>query len=334
MPLVDNALYVQGRRIEDPASLDVTFDRMRADGAMAWLGFYQPTVQEIDEVAAELGLHPLAVEDVLTGHQRSKLERYGDSLFLVLRPARYLDDVEEVEVGELAVFVGTDFVVTVRRSQTPRLDEVRRGLEADPDRLAAGPSAVLHALLDQVVDEYAPVLDGLENDVDEIEDHLFGGEGGDDALARRIYFLSREVMSLQRAMAPLVGILRQLEIRWRGHDEDLELQRALRDVADHVAAGVERVDGLRSVLANALDVHTSLVGNRQNETALRQNEQMKQASGWAAILFTPSLVAGIYGMNFSRMPELDWYWGYPFAILLMLVTAGGLYTVFKLKDWL
>jgi magnesium transporter len=324
---------VDGRRIADPPSLSETFETMRAHRAMAWIGLYRPTPDEIQAVADEFGLHPLAVEDALSGHQRSKIERYGDTSFIVLRPARYLDAEEEVEVGELDVFVGPDFVVTIRHAESPDLGLVRKRMEATPDLLAKGPNAVLYAILDQVVDEYEPVLSGVENDIDEIEDQLFGSSD-DEALARRIYFLSREVMVLQRAMQPLSGMLAQASRALESEGADVELQRSLRDVMDHVVRGVERVDGFRAVLDNALSVHTALVGKRQNEVALAQNEQMKKVSSWAAILFTPTLVGGIYGMNFEHMPELTWQLGYPFALALMLGAGVVLYVVFKRKHWI
>jgi magnesium transporter len=333
VPLVDNGLYVAGHRIADPPSLSETFETMRAHHALAWIGLYRPTPDEIQAVADEFGLHPLAIEDALSGHQRSKIERYGDTSFVVLRPARYLDAEEEVEVGELDVFVGPDFVVTIRHAESPDLGLVRKRMETTPDLLAKGPNAVLYAILDQVVDEYEPVLSGVENDIDEIEDQLFGSSD-DEALARRIYFLSREVMVLQRAMQPLAGMLAQASRGLESEGADVELQRSLRDVMDHVVRGVERVDGFRAVLDNALTVHTALVGKRQNEVALAQNEQMKKVSSWAAILFTPTLVGGIYGMNFEHMPELTWQLGYPFALGLMLATGLALYVVFKRKQWI
>lgn len=342
MALIDNAVYVAGRRTEDPANLNETFEVMRHRGGMAWIGLYRPNPTEVRAVAEEFGLHPLAVEDALSGHQRSKLERYGDTLFVVLRPARYLDETEEVEFGELHLFVGPDFVVTIRHAESPDLATVRRRLEASPELLAMGQEAVLYAILDEVVDEYAPVISGLENDIDEIEDQLFGER--DDAVervSRRIYDLSREVIDFQRATQPLVGMLEAL---LRGSDKyqvGLELQRHLRDVLDHALRIVERAASFRSILENALNVQATLVGQRQNEEMRRmtelnlaQNEEIKKISSWAAILFAPTLVGTVYGMNFDVMPELHWTFGYPFALLLMAGMSAGLYGVFKLKRWL
>ena len=198
MTLIDNGVYVDGKRQHTPESLDETFELTRTSGGMAWIGLYRPDDIELLAVAEEFGLNLLTVEDALAGHQRAKLEHYDTTLFTVLRPARYLDDVERVEFGELHVFVGPNFVVTVRHAESPDLGRVRKRLEQEPDLLALGPHAVLYAVLDQVVDEYAPVAAGLENDIDEIEDQLFGG---DAEVSRRIYELSREVIQFQRALS-------------------------------------------------------------------------------------------------------------------------------------
>ncbi|HEX6366755.1 MAG TPA: magnesium and cobalt transport protein CorA [Agromyces sp.] len=338
MPVVDNAIYRDGRRVATPASLEETFETRERHGGFAWIGLYRPTDAELDALAHEFDLHPLAIEDAKKGHQRAKLERYGDSLFVVLRPARYLDDVERVEFGELHVFIGPDFGVTIRRAESPDLARVRGRLEASPDLLAKGPEAVLYAVLDEVVDEYSPVDAGLENDIDEIEEQLFSG---DPEVTRRIYDLASEVMEFQRATRPLIGMLEALERGFEKYGVDLELQRYLRDVKDHIIRIVERGDTFRQLLQNALQVHSTLVAQRQNEeirvlseTALAQSEQSKKVSSWAAIIFAPTLVAGIYGMNFIYMPELDEPWGYPFALALMLGFAGVLYGIFKRRGWL
>lgn len=332
MPIIDNAVYVDGRRIADPASLDQTFEDMRAEGGMGWIGLLRPTAQELDTVAAEFGLHGLAVEDARKGHQRAKLERYGDTLFVVLRPAWYDDDAETVEFGELHVFVGRDFVVTVRHGEAPDLARVRRRMEDEPDLLRRGPEAVLYAILDEVVDQYEPVVRGVENDIDEIESALFADT--DTPLSRRIYQLSGEVLSFQRGTQPLAGMLEAL---LRGGDKygvDVELQRLLRDVNDHVLRLADRIAGFRAMLDNALTVNATIVTQRQTETALQQNEQVKKISGWAAILFGPTLIGGIYGMNFDHMPELHWAWGYPAALALMAATSLTLWGVFKWRRWM
>lgn len=207
MTIIDNAVYVDGVRTADPEDLDETYFLLRQRQGMAWIGLYRPDAAELRSVAEEFDLSHLAVEDALAGHQRAKLEHYGEDLFLVLRPARYLDDVEKVDFGEIHVFVGTDYVVTVRHAESPDLARVRRRMEGMPEFLALGPDAVLYGILDQVVDEYEPVAAGLENDIDEIEDDLFGA---DPDVSRRIYELSRQVITFQRATSPLAGILQAL----------------------------------------------------------------------------------------------------------------------------
>ena len=337
--LVDSAVYAAGCRTCSPKSLAETFASLRDEpGGMAWIGLYRPDERELSSLAAEFDLHPLAVEDAITAHQRPKLERYGATLFVVLRAARYLDDVEEVEFGELHVFIGADFVVTVRHAESPDLAIVRRRLENDPALLALGTEAVLYAILDAVVDGYGPVVAGLENDVDEIETQVFEG---DPAVSRRIYMLNREVIDFQRAAAPLMAMLSALEAGFDKYEVDEELRRSLRDVADHVTHVIERIDSLRLSLRDILQVNSILVAEKQNEemtalsrTSNAQNDEVKKISAWAAIGFAPTTIASIYGMNFRNMPELHWYLGYPFAIGLMIVIALALYLVFKKRNWL
>lgn len=338
MTVVDNAIYVDGHRTSDPSSLDQTFEEMSDRRGMAWIGLYRPDETELREIEAEFGLHPLALEDALNGHQRPKLDRYDDALFTVLRPARYVDSTEELEFGEVHVFTGPDFVVTVRHAESPDLGRVRRRLEADPELLARGPMAVLYGIVDEVVDQYEPVVAGLENDIDEIEDQLFAN---DSTVARRIFGLTREVVDFQRAVGPLIPILERLQGDAQSFGIDLEIKRAFRDVHDHAIRIVERSASFRTILENALMLHSTLVTQRQNdamaemtEFSLTQNEQVKKVSGWAAILFAPTLVGTIYGMNFDHMPELHWTFGYPMALGLMAATSVTLYAVFKRKGWL
>ncbi len=233
---------------------------------------------------------------------------------------------------------GPNFAITVRHAESPDLGRVRKRLEAQPELLSLGPQAVLYAVFDEVVDEYQPVISGLENDIDEIEDQLFSG---DSAVSRRIYELARETMAFKRATQPLVGMLASLEAGFEKYGVHVELQRNLRDVLDHTIKTVERADSFRALLQNALTVQATLVTQGQNDemrrlssTSLEQGEQVKKISSWAAILFAPTLVAAIYGMNFEFMPELGQPWGYPFALGLMLVSAVGLYAVFKRRGWL
>ncbi|MBT2400381.1 magnesium and cobalt transport protein CorA [Streptomyces sp. ISL-100] len=337
--VVHAALYRDGRRVCAPDSLAETFRQLREyPSGMAWIGLHRPSEDEIHSLAAEFDLHPLAVEDALEAHQRPKLERYGETLFVVLRAARYIDSAEEVDFGELHVFVGRDFVITVRHGAAPDLSAVRRRMEDAPELLALGPEAVLYAILDAVVDGYAPVVEGVQNDIDEIETEVFRG---DPEVSRRIYELSREMVEFQRATRPLVGMLHGLMAGFAKYRTDEELQRYLRDVADHVTHTSERVDGFRQALADILTVNATLVTQQQNaemralaEAGFEQNEEIKKISSWAAILFAPTLVGTVYGMNFEDMPELKWAGGYPFAILLMAVVCVSLYVIFKKRDWL
>ncbi len=331
MTIIDNAVYVDGVRSAEPENLEQTFETLAAHGGMAWIGLYRPTGPEIAAVAAEFGLHELAVEDAISAHQRPKLERYGDNLFTVLRPARYLDDTETVEFGELHIFTGKNFVVTVRHAEMSGVGKVRRRLESRQDLLRHGPEAVLYALLDQVVDDYAPVVAGLENDIDEIEDQLFSG---DPTVSRRIYELARQVIQFQRAIHPLPGMMQQLKGGFKKYVVDTDLQHSLRDVEDHVERVISRANSFRDLLQNALTLDGTLTANRQNEASAQQNEQVKKISSWAAIFFAPSFVAGVYGMNFDHMPELHWTFGYPMSIALMAGTAGLMYAIFKRKGWL
>ncbi|UOQ87765.1 magnesium and cobalt transport protein CorA [Agromyces endophyticus] len=340
MTVIDNAIYVDGRRVASPTALADTFEALQAEpDGFAWIGLYRPDAAELGVVADEFGLHELAVEDALAGHQRAKLERYGGIRFVVLRPARYLDAEERVEFGEVHLFVGADFVVAIRHAEKPDLASVRARLEAAPELLARGPVGVLYAVVDQIVDEYVPVVAGLENDIDEIEEQLFSG---DAAVARRIYDLSGEVMEFQRAVKPLREMVEAIRDELgdaaatasEPEGDELELRRAFRDVLDHIIRITERVDEYRQTLQNALSVHATLVAQRQNEVAIAQSEQTKKISSWAAIFFAPSLVASIYGMNFRHMPELGWFFGYPFALLLMFVAGFVLYLIFKSRHWL
>lgn len=331
MTIIDNAVYVDGVRHAEPENLEQTFETLAHHGGMAWIGLYRPTAAEMAAVASEFELHALAVEDAISAHQRPKMERYEDNLFTVLRPARYLDETETVEFGELHIFTGRNFVVTVRHAETAGVARVRKRLEARPDLLRHGPEAVLYALLDSVVDDYAPVVAGLENDIDEIEDQLFSG---DTTVSRRIYELAREVIQFQRAIHPLPDMMHQLKRGFAKYGIETELQHNLRDVEDHVERVISRADSFRDLLQNALTLDGTLTANRQNEASAEQNEQVKKISSWAAILFAPSFVAGIYGMNFDHMPELHWAFGYPMAIGLMAATGAAMYAIFKKKGWL
>ncbi|MEO8273493.1 MAG: magnesium and cobalt transport protein CorA [Chloroflexota bacterium] len=336
--VVDAAIYVAGVRAGSPTTIADTVKALQdTAGGMAWIGLFRPTESQLRPVAEQFGLHEVAVEDAIVAHQRPKLERYGDMLFVVLRAATYLDDVEEVEFGEIHVFLGPSFVVTVRHSRTPDLSAVRRRMEGDPELLALGPEAVLYAILDSVVDGFAPVVAGLHKDIEEIEVQVFRG---DPTVSRRIYELSGEVIEFQRSTRPLHSMLEALVAGFEKYGTDEELQRYLRDVADHATTVTERVAGFRQSLTDILAVNATLVNQAQNEEVKRlteasysQNEEVKRISAWAAIIFAPTLIGTIYGMNFD-MPELHWALGYPFALALMAITSVGLWFIFRRRGWL
>jgi magnesium transporter len=344
MSVVDNAVYRGGARADEPDSIDRTLHVLRTDGEdhsgadFAWIGLLRPDDDEIHHVARDFDLPALAVEDAVHAHQRPKIERYDGVEFVVLRPAWYVEQDEDVQVGEVHLFLGPDFVVAVRHAEWPELSSVRTRLEAEPALLKLGPRAVLYAILDRIVDDYRPVIHELRQDIDEIETQVFGG---DPQVSQRIYQLSREVIELQRACDPLGPVLDTLLDETDDDIELVSLHRGLRDVADHVEQVRESADGFRQLLERLLTVNASLVGQRQNEemtrlteTSLAQGEEVKKISSWAAILFTPSLIGAIYGMNFEHMPELAWVWGYPFALALMVLGSLILFVVFRRRGWL
>jgi magnesium transporter len=337
--IVDNAVYSSGRRVATPATVAESHEWLAEDPErLVWLGLYRPEPGELGELAEQYDLPELAVEDAIKAHQRPKFERYGDTLFVVLKAARYLDAAEEVEFGELHLFLGHNFAITVRHSESPDLSRVRRRLESEPALLEKGSEAVLYAILDAVVDGYSPVVAGLANDIDEIETEVFRGDPG---VSRRIYELSQEVLEFQRAAQPLTGILAAIAAGFDKYGVDEDLRSYLRDVEDHVVQVNERVEGFRLQLRDILTVNATLVAQRQNEeirelteASIAQGEEVKKISAWAAILFAPTLVGTVYGMNFDSIPELHWHLGYPFALVLMVGVSVTLYAVFKRRGWI
>jgi magnesium transporter len=324
----DNAIYVDGKRTESP-DLEGTRNACTERGGFAWVGLDEPDDGELASVAREFGLPETAVRDAVKAHHRPRLDRYGETLFVVLRTARYLDAQERVEFGEVHIFLGRDFVVTVMRGEASSLGGVREELEGHSGFLGTGTGAVLWAVADRVVDDYDPVLDGLENDVDEIEEQVFGGDAD---VSRRIYELSREVLEFRRAAQPLAGMLERLSEE--SHGADREVLRRMRGVHDRAQRVTERIDGFRELLSNILSVNLTIVSVEQNAAMQRQNVQVQKISAWAAILAVPTLISGIYGMNFRYMPELDSYLGYPYALALMISISGLLYLGFKRAGWL
>ena len=320
--IVDRAIYREGKRTPAPESLTELNSACRNGAGIAWIGLYRPDASEFATIAREFDLHALAVEDAVKAHQRPKVERYGDTLFLVLRPARYVDETETVEFGEVHVFAGPQFVITVRHAEAPDLHSVREKLEARPELLSRGPFAIVHAILDRVVDDYGPVVAGLENDIDEIEDDVFDGSPN---ASRRIYDLTREVIEFQRATRPLSRDPRFTHARARRRRRGAPLPR---DVQDHALRVQEHADAFRELLQNILSVNLTLETKVLSEAAIDQNEEVKKISAWRRSRRRP-WSARIYGMNFDHMPELHWMAGYPFALALMVSTSVGLYLLFK-----
>lgn len=336
--IVNNVIYVNGKRVACPTSLQETTELSDSLGGMAWIGLYRPSREEFQAVALEFSLPELAVEDAVVAHQRPKMERFGEITFVVLRPARYVDPDEIIQFGEIHLFIGEDFVISIRHSENPNLAKVRERLEGAPDLLALGPLAVLYGVMDQVVDEYHDVVMELEHDIDELEIEVFGGQPD---VSRRTYSLAREVIDFQRAVSPLLPMLAAIrEDRIEPHIPP-ELNQYFRDVQDHTVSVQEHVQAYREILQNVMNVNIAIVGLQQNEDvqrlselAIKQNDEVKKISAWAAILFAPTLVGTIYGMNFVHMPELDWKLGYPMALLLMFSVSLILWRVFKRRGWL
>ena len=314
--IVDNAVYEGGRRTDSPVE-------ERPPGSFVWIGLRDPTPDEFESLQREFDLHPLAVEDAAEAHQRPKLEVYGDMLFLVLKTARYVDPEEVVTIGELLVFCGPDYLITVLHGEPGSLTGARQLLESDPKRMSLGPTAALHAVLDTVVDDYGPAIDGLQNDVDEVEEELFSPERLN--VAERIYKLQRETLQFRRAVAPLVDPLDRLA---RGQfDVHDGVREYFRDVQDHVIRAREMLDGIRDLLAGTLQANLAQV-------SVRQNEDTRKISAWVAIVAVPTAIAGIYGMNFENMPELRWHLGYPAVLLVIAAICAFLYYRFKRAGWL
>ena len=269
------------------------------------------------------GLHELALEDAYRAHQRPKLEDYDQSYFIVLRPARYDDEKEEVEFGEIMLFVSSTYVIAVRHGEASKLSDVRVRLEDHPELLEAGPAAAVWAIVDKVVDDYAPVAEGIDNDITEVETEIFGERA--DA-TQRIYFLKREVIEFHHAAAPLLSPLEALE-RGAFPEMDEHLRRYFRDVADHARRIDEQVSAQRELLTSILEANLALLG-------VKQNEVVRSISAWAAIIAVPTFLASIWGMNFTHMPELDQPWGYWVALTIMAVAVVVLYRFFHRIHWL
>jgi magnesium transporter len=329
--IVDCAIYRDGCRDPEPVDWRAAIDEVdRTGDGFVWIGMHEPNSEQFAGVAERFGLHPLAVEDVISAHQRPKLESYNDTLFVVVKTVHYDDSLpggtaEVVETGEVMVFVGQNFVLTVRHGEHGGLHAVRERLEHDSRLLALGPSAVLHAVLDSIVDSYVVVCRALQEDVDETETAVFT-ESSRMADSNVIYVLKREVLELRRSTAPLSPVLRHLT-HTHLPQIDREVRDYFRDVDDHLTEIVDRVNGFDELL-------TTLVSANLARVSVVQNEDMRKISAWVAIAAVPTMLAGIYGMNFKHMPELHWSFGYPLALIAMVGLSSLLYVVFKRRGWM
>ena len=322
--VVNCAVYEAGRRVADIPIADIS-EAVKEPGRFVWVGLYEPDAPLLREIQQEFGLHDLAIEDALRAHQRPKVEQYGDSLFVVLRTAQLAGEPPRVEIGETHLFVGPRFVVSVRHGASRSYAEVRAQCEAAPHLLARGPGFVLYAIMDFVVDQYFPIVDALEEGLADLEGEIFG-DAFNRGTTERIYRLKRDLLTLKRAVSPLVDVCNRL-MRF-----DLPLIPAdtlpyVRDVYDHTVRVNEAVDTLRELLGSALEANLS-------RAAIEQNESMKKLAGWAAIIAVPTMIAGIYGMNFRFMPELNSPLGYPLALAGMAIACGYLYARFRRAGWL
>ncbi len=320
--VVNCAAYSDGQRIANVPIQDIS-EVLKVEGQFIWVGLHEPSDELLRQIQEEFGLHDLAVEDALRAHQRPKLEEYGEALFVVLRTAQLVDD--KIELGETHIFIGSCYVVSVRHGASLSYAEVRARCESTPQLLRKGPGFVLYALMDFVVDHYFPIVDELEEQLEHLEEEIFESKFDRDT-TERIYALKRDLVRLKRAVSPLIEICNRL-VRYDMPLIPEDTKPYFRDVYDHVLRINETIDNLRELLTTALEAHLSLV-------SVAQNDVTKKLAAWAAILAVPTMIAGVYGMNFQFMPELGWRYGYAMAMGLMLGVCSFLYWRFKRTNWL
>jgi magnesium transporter len=329
--IVDCAVYRDGHRTEGPEDLSDALAAARASGGFVWIGLHEPSEKEFALVTEEFALHPLAVEDALKAHQRPKLEVYDDSLFMVLKPVGYEPSTDAVTTGEVMVFLGDAFVVTVRHGEGSPLGVVRRRLEQEPELLGKGPTSVLYAITDATVDHYLDVATELQTDLEELEAEVFSPDvDGSRNTASRIYTFKRQVLEFRRATGPLAAPLNRLSSTGNAAAVpfvDEKAQPFFRDVNDHLTRVNESVEGLDRLVSDILSAHLA-------QMSVRQNDDMRKISAWAAMAAIPTMAAGVYGMNFEHMPELHWGWSYPALMTLMVVAEVLVFRLFKRRGWL
>jgi magnesium transporter len=325
MGIVSCVAYCGGARVRD-VPLEETSEVLKESDSFVWIGLYEPNEALLRQVQEEFGLHDLAIEDAHRAHQRPKLEEYGESLFVVLRTVQLDAETHELAFGETHVFVGARYAVTVRHGASLPYGEVRARCESTPEHLRQGPGFVLYAIMDFVVDHYFPIVDDLEEALGRLEDEIFSGAPHGKEVAQRIYRLKGQMLTQKRAVSPLVDVCNRL-VRFDRTIIAPETRLYFRDVSDHVIRIHESIDTMRELLTSALEANLALV-------SVRQNEVMKRLAAGAAMVAIPTLIAGIYGMNFEAMPELHWKLGYPLAIALMVGVCGYLYYRFRQAGWL
>jgi magnesium transporter len=323
--IVDCALYHDGARepVEGDLHDALLVARSRGD-SFIWIGLHEPAVDELEKVAKEFDLHPLAIEDAVKAHQRPKVEQFDDSTFVVLKTVRYDEASQQIDLGDVMLFLGDSFIVSVRHGQGRALAGVRKRLEQDARLLACGPSAVLYLICDAIVDDYSDVSLAVEADIDEVEERVFSPERTNEAA--KIYNLKREVIEFRRGVRPLVDPITTLAEGLNPHIDE-HLQPFFRDVADHATRVSEQVDGFDDLLTSVLNANLAQV-------SVQQNSDMRRISAWVAIVAVPTMIAGIYGMNFDDMPELRYRYGYPLALAVMAAACLTLYRLFKRSGWL
>ncbi len=331
--IVDQAVYRGARRLPCGDLSDELDELRRDDDGFIWIGLKDPTDEEFAQVNEELKLHPLAVEDAVKGHQRPKVEVYEGSIFVVLKTLRYVERTSDVETGEVMIFVGDRFVVTVRRGEANPLSGVRADLEHTPSHLEHGPVSVLYSVMDAVVDGYLHIDAELQEDLDNIERDVFSS--GRSVVASEIYLLKREVLEARRAAVPLADPLRRIvEGAFPMVAEDS--LPFFRDILDHVLRVSEHIESYDRLLTDVLNAHLAQI-------SVQQNNDMRKISAWVAIAAVPTMIAGIYGMNFENMPELhasvriggsEFYYGYFVVLIVMIGICVSLYRAFKRSGWL
>jgi magnesium transporter len=322
--IVDCAVYEQGKRRAGELGLDQAGDASRSGkDTFVWLGVAEPSAEEFEAIAREFDLHELAVEDAVKAHQRPKVERFGDTLLIVVKTITHPDAGHGIEGGELLIFVNPDFIITVRHGDG-ELSSVRERVERRPDLLAHGTGVVLYAILDHVVDGYGDVAQTIDAEIQAVEREVFSAERTNPV--EQIYKLEREVLDLYRAVAPLLEAVDEI-IEGRFEAIPKELYEYFRDVHDHLQRVTGRVAAFRELLDSALQANLTQV-------SVRQNEDMRKISAWVAIAAVPTMIAGIYGMNFDHMPELHWRYGYFTVLAFITMVCVALYRRFKRIGWL